>query len=76
MKDIARGEGPDSYLMCLGYAGWAPGQLLEELKTGAWLNVPKERPLIFEVPAPERWDTAIDRLGIDAKNIVPIVGDV
>jgi len=75
VREIALGRGPSSYLMCLGYAGWAPGQLIDEMRTGAWLNVPAEQPLIFDVPAPRRWDTAIERLGIDAKNIVPIVGD-
>lgn len=75
VRDIALGKGPARYVLCLGYAGWAPGQLITELKTGAWLNVPSEHDLIFGVPLDRRWEAAISRLGIDARNLAPMVGD-
>ncbi len=75
VEAIAQEEGPREYLLCLGYAGWGPGQLIQEIRTGAWLNVPCERSLVFDVDADSKWETAISRLGIDAANIVPMVGD-
>ncbi len=75
LRAIASGEGPREFVFCLGYAGWGPGQLIEEIKTGSWFNVPFESALIFEVAIDEQWRTAIERLGIDPMAVAPIVGD-
>jgi putative transcriptional regulator len=75
LRAIASGEGPREFLFCLGYAGWGPGQLVEEIKTGSWFNVPFESELIFEVEVEQRWRTAIERLGIDPMALAPMVGD-
>jgi putative transcriptional regulator len=75
LKELAAGGGPREYVLCLGYAGWAPGQLVAEMRTGAWITVPFERALLFEVPHERRWDTALARLGIDPCNIAPSTGD-
>ena len=48
-----------------GYAGWGPGQLDAELAQSAWLTLPVELDLIFEIPAAAAWETAIRRLGAD-----------
>jgi putative transcriptional regulator len=48
-----------------GYAGWGPGQLDEELNQSAWLIMPVELDLIFEIPAAAAWEMAIRRLGAD-----------
>ncbi|MCC7008570.1 MAG: YqgE/AlgH family protein [Acidobacteria bacterium] len=48
-----------------GYAGWGPGQLDAELAASAWLIMPVELDLIFEIPPAVVWDTAIRRLGAD-----------
>ena len=48
-----------------GYAGWGPGQLDAELAESAWLIIPVELDLIFEIPANGAWETAIRRLGAD-----------
>jgi len=48
-----------------GYAGWGPGQLDEELAQSAWLIMPVELDLIFEIPASASWEMAIRRLGAD-----------
>ena len=68
-KDIleaaARGEGPTSMLVTLGYAGWAPGQLEHELAQNAWLTVSAEARILFDVPAPDRYAAGLALLGID-----------
>jgi len=48
-----------------GYAGWGPGQLDEELSQSAWLIMPVELDLIFEIPSAAAWEMAIRRLGAD-----------
>ncbi|SEO92925.1 YqgE/AlgH family protein [Aquisalimonas asiatica] len=62
---IAEGKGPERYLVALGYAGWEPGQLEEELAQNAWLNGPADPEIIFARGAGERWQAAAALLGVD-----------
>jgi putative transcriptional regulator len=48
-----------------GYAGWAPGQLDEELAASAWLTADVDLALIFDTPASQMWEAAIRALGAD-----------
>jgi putative transcriptional regulator len=68
-KDIleatARGEGPQKILVSLGYAGWSPGQLEQELSQNAWLTVPASEGIIFDLPAEEKLMAAMHLLGVD-----------
>lgn len=68
-KDIleatARQEGPEQIMVTLGYAGWAPGQLEEEIKQNAWLTVEADPEVIFGLPPEERLPAAMHLLGID-----------
>lgn len=57
---------PDGSLrVVIGYAGWGPGQLDEELAQSAWLVAPVEPDLLFETPIDRIWDAVIRRLGAD-----------
>lgn len=56
---------PRRTVVLAGYAGWGPGQLDEELAQSAWLIMPVELDLIFEIPAAVAWEMAIRRLGAD-----------
>jgi putative transcriptional regulator len=51
--------------LLLGYAGWAPGQLDQELTSSAWLTAPANADLVFETPPSLMWERAIRSLGID-----------
>lgn len=62
---IATGEGPDQTLVSLGYAGWGPGQLEHEIADNAWLTVPNDAEIVFELPVEKRWQAAATKLGID-----------
>jgi len=57
--------GPRRTHVFAGYAGWGPGQLDQELEDSAWLIMPVELDLIFDVPPSAAWETAIRRLGAD-----------
>ncbi len=65
LEAVARGEGPDRLLVTLGYAGWGPGQLEEELGRNAWLTVEADPDLIFDTPVDQRMSRAFGLLGID-----------
>ena len=49
----------------VGYAGWGPGQLDQEIAASGWLTMDVDAALIFGVPAEQMWETAIRRLGAD-----------
>jgi putative transcriptional regulator len=49
----------------VGYAGWAPGQLDEELASSSWLMAPVQTDLLFDIPVERMWETAIRRLGAE-----------
>ena len=51
--------------LVIGYAGWAPGQLDDELAASSWLMAPVQADLVFETPLDAMWETAIRRLGAD-----------
>lgn len=62
---IAQGNGPDDYLVVLGYAGWGAGQLEQEMAANAWLTCPVARDLLFDLPFDQRWSAGIRSLGIE-----------
>ena len=62
---ISEGTGPDRFIIALGYAGWGPGQLEDELRENAWLSVPATPELVFDVPVKDRWRKAAIQIGID-----------
>jgi len=65
LQAVARREGPGKLLVTLGYAGWAPGQLENELAQNAWLTVQAKPEVIFDLRAEERLPAAMSLLGID-----------
>jgi putative transcriptional regulator len=71
---MARGDGPDTALVALGYAGWSAGQLESEIAQNAWLTVPCDERILFDTPYEQRWRAAGRLLGIDLATISPHVG--
>ena len=64
LKAMAFAPSPTDALFALGYCGWAPGQLENELALNGWLTVPFSRALLFEAALAERYDRALAQLGI------------
>jgi putative transcriptional regulator len=77
-KDIlvaaARGAGPRQMLVTLGYSGWAPGQLEQEIAENSWLTVRASSEVIFEMPPEERLPAALQLLGIDLASLAEDAG--
>lgn len=65
LEALAQGDGPERYLVALGYAGWARGQLEQEMADNAWLSGPADPAVIFERDHQERWRAAAAVLGVD-----------
>ena len=71
---MARGTGPDTALVALGYAGWSAGQLEQELAANAWLTVPADERIIFSTPYEQRWHAAARLIGVDLATISSLAG--
>ena len=65
LKAIARGNGPASAILALGYAGWAPGQLEQEIQQNGWLHCSADPELIFGQDTGAKYEKALRKIGID-----------
>jgi putative transcriptional regulator len=65
LKAIARDEGPASAVLALGYAGWAPGQLENEMQQNGWLHCTADPELVFGTDTAGKYEKAMGKLGID-----------
>jgi putative transcriptional regulator len=65
LKAIARDEGPASAVLALGYAGWAPGQLENEIQHNGWLHCTADPELLFGSDTGGKYERAMGKLGID-----------
>ena len=71
---MARGEGPRDAFIALGYAGWEPGQLEQEILDNAWLSVPINDQLVYGLPFEQRWQAAWGLLGVHSSRVSLIAG--
>jgi putative transcriptional regulator len=71
---ISQGRQPERYLFALGYAGWGPGQLENELADDGWLTLPGDEEVIFNTPDDIKWEKAALHLGIDIATFGKEVG--
>lgn len=69
ITDIAQEQGPNDLIITLGYSGWGPGQLEEELTNNAWLTVPADANIVFNVPFEQRAGAAAAKIGIDLNQL-------
>ena len=65
LKAVATGGGPRDCVLALGYAGWAPGQLEDEIQRNAWLSVPADGTLVFNADTARIWEAALAKLRVD-----------
>jgi putative transcriptional regulator len=74
LKAMAFGNPPAEALFALGYCGWAPGQLENEIQANGWLTVPFSRELLFGLPIELRYDAALASLGITRASLSTSAG--
>ena len=65
LEAIAGRRGPANYILSLGCAGWGPGQLESEIHSNAWMTAPYAEEIVFQMAVDQRWEAAMQRIGID-----------
>ncbi len=77
-KDILLALGtkkaPEQFMVTLGYAGWGPGQLEQELQANSWLTTPADIEILFNTPIEQRWKKATEKMGIDLAHLSLDIG--
>ncbi|NBB97915.1 MAG: hypothetical protein GVY34_07040 [Alphaproteobacteria bacterium] len=74
LAQIARGQGPAEVRLALGYAGWGPGQLEDELRSGGWLTCEADAGLLYGTAPDALWNVALDRIGVDPRLLSSTAG--
>lgn len=65
LRAIAGGQGPRRSLLALGYAGWAPGQLEDEIQRNGWLSCAADEDLLFSSDLDNKYLSALHKIGVD-----------
>ncbi len=65
LRALANGRGPIHSLLALGYAGWGPGQLEQEIQSNSWLTADGDEEIIFHTELEHKWPRAMAMLGVD-----------
>jgi putative transcriptional regulator len=79
LEAVAQGHGPEKMLLALGYAGWTPGQLEQEIAQNAWLSVQAKNSeelnkILFEIKYEEKLNAALALLGVDPAMLSDVAG--
>jgi putative transcriptional regulator len=74
LKAIASGKGPSRAMLALGYAGWRPGQLEDEIQANGWLHCPCDLDLLFDRNVDQKYERALSKIGVDPSHLVAEAG--
>lgn len=74
LKAIARGRGPNRAILALGYSGWSPGQLENEILANGWLNCPADPEIVFDDDLDTKYARAMAKLGVSLSHLVNDAG--
>lgn len=74
LEELAHGDGPEHYLMMLGYSGWGAGQLEQELSNNDWLIAPLSDQIIFHESPEQRWNFGARCMGFDRTRLSSQIG--
>lgn len=74
LEAMSTGDFAGDQLVALGYAGWAAGQLEDEILRNGWLTVEANPDVIFNLPVEARYAAAMGQLGVNFSNLSDIAG--
>jgi putative transcriptional regulator len=74
LKAIAGGHGPRQGVLALGYVGWGPGQLDQEIQQNVWLSAPADESILFDSDHETKWRRALAKLKIDPLLLSSVAG--
>ena len=69
LKMISTNQGPQSFIVALGYSGWGAGQLDQEIQQNSWLSVDADQSIVFSPNLDKLWTKAIGKLGISPESL-------
>lgn len=75
IETITQGKGPQHFNFCLGYSGWNPFQLEQEIAEGDWMVVPANEKTLFKTKPEQRFDEAAKSLGLSFSNFSGEIGE-
>jgi len=74
LATLGTNKQPDNYIVALGYSGWTKGQLEQEIADNSWLTINADEDILFNVPVHQRWEQAVNKIGIDVSQLSNEVG--
>lgn len=74
LQNLTTSEGPDKFLLALGYAGWVAGQLEQEIADNSWLVIPADSSIIFDLAHAYKWQAATKKMGIETWQLSSTAG--
>lgn len=74
LRAISEGEGPEKFLIALGYAGWEVGQLEQEIQENSWLVADLEAGLLFDCEPDHKWSQSMISMGIRSSDLSCVIG--
>lgn len=74
LRAVADGRGPEHAILALGYAGWGPGQLDQEMQQNGWLHAPADDAILFDPDQNHKWERALAKLGISLSMLSGDIG--
>lgn len=74
LKALLTGAGPEHSIVALGYAGWSPGQLENEIKHNGWLHCEADPSVVFGSELEAKYDNALSKLGISSSQLIAEAG--
>jgi putative transcriptional regulator len=74
LQDMALDRGPLQRVIALGYSGWSPGQLENEMLHNGWLHCDADADLVFSPDWPSKHRRALGKLGIDPRMLSATAG--
>ena len=67
--DLSIGRGPRNSILALGYAGWGPGQLEDEIIKNSWMTLAVKTSFLFDEEVSRKWAEAYKIIGVDPNNL-------
>jgi putative transcriptional regulator len=74
LRAIAQGNGPREFLFALGYAGWGPGQIEDEIAANGWIHCDSDNAIVFRRDVASKWELALAKLGANISGLSSDIG--
>jgi putative transcriptional regulator len=75
LQAIASHQGPEQFMVLLGFSGWSAGQLEHELQNNSWLTARADPDITFSEQIDQKWQMAFETLGFNLESLAPTTGN-